>query len=102
MRYRAEVDGLRAIAVVSVLCYHAGLGFQGGYVGVDIFFVISGYLVTGILLKDIRTEEFSYTQFWMRRINRLVPALFLMTAVTASLGSIVLLPKDLVDLAGCC
>lgn len=76
MLYRKEVDGLRAIAVVSVILYHAGLeAVSGGFVGVDIFFVISGYLITSIIMKDLEAERFSIGNFYERRFRRILPAL---------------------------
>lgn len=83
LKYRAEIDGLRAIAVLSVIFFHAGMNFfginpfKGGYVGVDIFFVISGYLITGIILADIAKNNFSFLKFYERRARRILPALFL-------------------------
>lgn len=75
--YRRDIDGLRAIAVTSVVAYHAGvLLFRGGYVGVDIFFVISGYLIGAHVYKDIRHERFSISGFYQRRAKRILPALF--------------------------
>ena len=100
MSYRPDIDGLRAVAVLSVLFYHAHLGFPGGYVGVDVFFVISGFLITGLLLKAIRQGTFSYAEFWERRVRRLVPALAVVTVFTAITGAIILLPEDLEDLGG--
>lgn len=77
MRYRAEVDGLRSIAVVPVILFHAGLSvFSGGYVGVDVFFVISGYLITMILAQEIADGRFSLLRFYERRARRILPALF--------------------------
>jgi peptidoglycan/LPS O-acetylase OafA/YrhL len=100
LKYRADVDGLRAVAVVAVLMYHAHLGFSGGYVGVDVFFVISGFLITSILHKKLQDGKFSYLDFWKRRVRRLVPAAFV-TAVFTALGSyFILLPSHLVDLGG--
>ena len=73
-RYRKEIDGLRAWAVLPVLAFHAGVpGFGGGFIGVDVFFVISGYLITGILLRDIERKTFSVTQFLERRARRIIP-----------------------------
>jgi len=74
LRYRPEIDGLRALAVIGVVLYHIGLGFPGGYVGVDVFFVISGYLITGIIVKDLHNGTFSMLDFWVRRIRRILPA----------------------------
>lgn len=82
MKYRAEIDGLRALAVVPVILFHAGLEiFSGGFVGVDVFFVISGYLITTILLEDIDNQRFSILSFYERRIRRIFPALFLVILV---------------------
>lgn len=100
MKYRADIDGLRAVAVIAVILYHARLLFPGGYVGVDVFFVISGFLITSILLKNLRDDTFSYLEFWARRVRRLVPALFLVTVFTAIMSYFILLPADLVDLSG--
>jgi len=77
MKYRSEIDGLRAFAVIPVILYHAGFGlFKGGFVGVDIFFVISGYLITTIIYKEINAGTFSFLYFYERRIRRIFPALF--------------------------
>jgi peptidoglycan/LPS O-acetylase OafA/YrhL len=77
MRYRPEIDGLRAIAVLPVIFFHAGWSlFQGGYVGVDIFFVISGYLITSIIAEDLAQKKFSIQHFYERRARRILPALF--------------------------
>lgn len=74
--YRPELDGLRAIAVLSVLLFHAGFTlFPGGFVGVDVFFVLSGFLITSIILNEIHTDTFSFSIFYERRIRRLVPPL---------------------------
>ena len=82
MNYRREIDGLRALAVIPVILYHAGLqGFSGGYVGVDIFFVISGFLITAILLSEMQTGTFSLIGFYERRARRILPALFLVLLV---------------------
>ena len=78
MKYRAEIDGLRALAVILVILYHAGFKlFSGGYVGVDVFFVISGYLITTIILAELEGETFSLIYFYERRARRILPALFL-------------------------
>ena len=96
--YRPDIDGLRAIAVLSVVFYHAGLGFPGGYVGVDVFFVISGYLITALIVKDLERGSFSMASFWERRIRRIFPALAVMVAVTCVAGWFLLLPEDLAKL----
>ncbi|MAO90895.1 MAG: acyltransferase [Rhodospirillaceae bacterium] len=98
MNYRPEIDGLRAIAVLSVIFFHAGFsGFSGGYVGVDVFFVISGYLITSILLKDIRTAQFSLIKFYDRRVRRIIPALFLVMGVTIPFAWMWMSPEQLRD-----
>jgi peptidoglycan/LPS O-acetylase OafA/YrhL len=77
MDYRREIDGLRAIAVLSVILFHAGFEvFSGGFVGVDIFFVISGYLITTILLAEKNAGTFTLANFYERRARRILPALF--------------------------
>ena len=71
---RPDIDGLRAIAVLSVLLFHAGLStFSGGFVGVDVLFVISGYLITGIIVEDCRKSRFSFVTFYTKRIRRIFP-----------------------------
>ena len=100
MKYRADIDGLRAIAVVPVLLYHFGVpGFAGGFVGVDIFFVISGYLICGMIDADIRGGSFSLANFYKRRILRILPALFVMFLATSVLAVTYCLPVELVDYA---
>lgn len=77
MQYRPEIDGLRAIAVLPVIFFHAGFSwFSGGYVGVDVFFVISGYLITSIIIEEIVKDDFSVVRFYERRARRILPALF--------------------------
>jgi peptidoglycan/LPS O-acetylase OafA/YrhL len=90
LRYRPEIDGLRALAVIGVVLYHIGLGFPGGYVGVDVFFVISGYLITGIIIKDLRKGTFSMLDFWVRRIRRILPAVYVMIIASLILGYFIL------------
>jgi peptidoglycan/LPS O-acetylase OafA/YrhL len=98
MKYRADIDGLRALAVLPVLLYHAGVpGFPGGFVGVDIFFVISGYLICGMIDGDIRNGSFSLSKFYKRRILRILPALFVMFLVTSLLAYFYCLPVELED-----
>jgi peptidoglycan/LPS O-acetylase OafA/YrhL len=95
--YRADIDGLRAIAVLSVLLYHAGVpGFGGGFVGVDVFFVISGFLITGIVWREIGSGGFSLQGFYIRRIKRIFPALFAVLALSSLAAFFLLIPSDLI------
>ena len=96
--YRPDIDGLRAVAVLPVVLFHAGIQvIGGGYVGVDVFFVISGYLITSMISADIRAEKFSIARFYERRIRRIFPALFVVV-VAASIAAWWLLPPfDLAD-----
>ena len=83
MQYRPEIDGIRAIAVLSVVIFHSGLGvLNGGYLGVDLFFVISGYLITQILISELEAGRFSIISFYERRIRRILPALFVTLALS--------------------
>ena len=96
MKYRPEVDGLRAIAVIPVILFHAGLPFfEGGFVGVDVFFVISGYLITSILLDDLEKDRFSIVNFYERRARRILPALFLVMACCIPAAWFLSLPQEL-------
>lgn len=98
--YRPEIDGLRALAVLSVIFFHAGIKlFKGGFVGVDIFFVISGYLITTIILKDIKKEKFSIAYFYQRRVRRILPALIITIALSIPFALIFLPPADLQNYA---
>jgi len=98
MEYRREIDGLRALAIVPVILFHAGFGaFSGGFVGVDVFFVISGYLITTIILAEIEQGTFSIPQFYERRARRILPALFLVMLVCVPLAWLWLLPADMKD-----
>lgn len=95
MEYRKEIDGLRAIAVLSVVLYHAGVGWlPGGFVGVDVFFVISGYLITQILRRDLQAGTFSVLHFYERRVRRIFPALFLVVLVTIPASLLWALPEQ--------
>ncbi len=95
-QYRPEIDGLRAIAVLSVIFYHAFPSvLTGGFVGVDIFFVISGFLITNILLRELENGDFTITRFYERRARRIMPALFLMMIVCIPFGYLYLLPDDI-------
>jgi peptidoglycan/LPS O-acetylase OafA/YrhL len=94
-KYRPDIDGLRAIAVVSVVAFHTFPNFfKGGFVGVDIFFVISGYLISGIIVDAVERGRFGYLDFYSRRIRRIFPALFLVVAATLLVGWYVLLPDE--------
>ncbi|HEJ6187376.1 TPA: acyltransferase, partial [Pseudomonas aeruginosa] len=93
--YRRDIDGLRALAILSVVFYHLGLGgFTGGYVGVDVFLVISGYLITSIIRRDRQAGRFSFVDFWARRARRILPALFVMMAVSLAAGWFLMEPRD--------
>ena len=99
LKYRPDIDGLRAVAVTLVLLFHGGLGFPGGFVGVDVFFVISGYLITGLILKELQSGTFQFRTFFARRIRRILPACAVMVAVTLIVGFWMLFPADYEDLA---
>lgn len=96
MKYRKEIDGLRAIAILPVLLFHAGFRtFSGGFVGVDIFFVISGYLITKIILAELETSSFSLLDFYERRARRILPALLFTMFCTLPFAWYWMLPQDL-------
>ena len=98
MKYRSEIDGLRALAVVPVILFHAKFQlFSGGYVGVDIFFVISGYLITTILINEIENKTFSIVNFYERRARRILPALFLVLMISIFFAWIWMLPSQMKD-----
>lgn len=98
MPYRPEVDGLRAVAVLSVVLFHAGVGgFSGGYVGVDVFFVISGYLITSILLTDLADGKLSLRHFYERRARRILPALLLVLTMSVPAAWLWLPPHALAE-----
>ncbi len=105
LQYRKELDGLRALAVFVVIIYHANLLvggvqlFPGGFFGVDIFFVLSGYLITSIIRNSLATDTFSLADFYWRRAKRIVPALLLVLVSTSLIAYKVLLPSDLVEYA---
>ena len=93
--YRPEIDGLRAIAVIPVILFHLGLDWVlGGYIGVDVFFVISGFLITSILIKDYDNGVFSFSNFWLRRIRRILPVLVVVVLVTLIAGQFLLYAPD--------
>jgi peptidoglycan/LPS O-acetylase OafA/YrhL len=100
MRYRPEIDGLRAIAVAAVILFHAGFAlFSGGFVGVDVFFVISGFLITSIIVEELKTGRFSVLRFYERRARRILPALFTVMAACVPFAYRLLSPDDLKDFA---
>jgi peptidoglycan/LPS O-acetylase OafA/YrhL len=100
LKYRADIDGLRAVAVLSVLAFHIGLiGFKGGFVGVDVFFVISGYLISSIIFAEISASRFTIGGFYERRIRRIFPALVAMLGVATVAAVAYLLPGELIDYA---
>ncbi len=97
--YRRDIDGLRAIAVMSVIAFHLFPALcKGGFVGVDIFFVISGFLISSIIYSELESGTFSITEFYVRRIRRIYPALFLILCVVCLGGWILLLPSEFVVL----
>lgn len=97
--YRADIDGLRAIAVLLVMGFHAFPGrVPGGFVGVDVFFVISGYLITGLIQRDLRLSRFSIRRFYARRIRRIFPALAVLLMACLAVGMVVLVPSGLAQL----
>jgi peptidoglycan/LPS O-acetylase OafA/YrhL len=99
--YRPDIDGLRAVSILAVVCYHAfPMAVPGGFVGVDIFFVISGFLITRIIVGQLATNAFSILAFYRRRIRRIFPALIAVLATTYAVGWLVLLPGDFKLLGG--
>ncbi len=96
MRYRAEIDGLRALALMPVIFYHAGFNlFSGGFVGVDVFFVISGFLITSIILSEKNVNDFSLINFYERRARRILPALLLVMLACLLFSWFYYLPSEL-------
>lgn len=98
MKYRSEIDGLRSLAVVPVVLFHADIAlFQGGFVGVDIFFVISGYLITTILIDDLERDDFSILRFYERRARRILPALFFVMLLCIPFAWMWMIPRQFTD-----
>lgn len=96
LKYRPEIDGLRALAVIPVILYHAGfLAFSGGFIGVDIFFVISGYLISTIIISEIESGAFSIVEFYEKRARRILPALFFVIICCLPFAWLWLLPEDM-------
>lgn len=98
LRYRRDIDGLRSIAVLSVIAYHFGF-FPNGYLGVDIFFVISGFLITKILVREVSENRFSILQFYLRRTRRIIPLVLFVNFIALAVGVFVMLPDDLENLS---
>ncbi len=98
MRYRPEIDGLRAVAVLPVILFHAGFGrFSGGFVGVDVFFVISGFLITSILMTEHAEGRFSIRRFYERRARRILPALYVVVAACVPMALVTMMPDESAD-----
>lgn len=99
LKYRPDIDGLRAVAVLPVVLFHAGISlFSGGFVGVDVFFVISGFLITGIIIGDMEQGRYGVGGFYERRIRRIAPAYLVTVVLTLSVAVVLLLPEDLAEL----
>ena len=100
IKYRTEIDGLRTVAIIPVILFHLGYSFlKGGFYGVDVFFVISGYLITKILTEDIQNGNFSMPHFWLRRVKRLLPLLLTVILVTLIIAPFVLYKPFVKDIS---
>ena len=98
LKYRSEIDGLRALAIIPVILFHADFkAFSGGFIGVDIFFVISGYLITSIIIEDLKNNSFSIARFYERRARRILPALFFVMGTCIPFGWMWMQPGQLID-----
>lgn len=99
MKYRKDIDGLRALAILPVIMYHTGIStFEGGFIGVDIFFVISGYLITSIIINEINRNNFNLVKFYDRRAKRILPSLFVVMTFSLIMGTQLLMPDELKNL----
>lgn len=99
LKYRPDIDGLRAIAVISVIIFHLNPDWlPGGFIGVDIFFVISGYLITSIIYSEMKDNTFSFQKFYMRRVKRILPVFFAVILTTLGLGYLIMLPGSFYEL----
>ena len=95
LKYRSDIDGLRSLAVLPVILFHSGAAWlPGGFVGVDIFFVISGYLISSIMIRDLEAGKFSFLDFYERRIRRIIPALVVMLLVTVAAFQVIAFPDQ--------
>ncbi|MFC4892126.1 acyltransferase family protein [Pseudofrancisella aestuarii] len=100
IKYRKDIDGLRALAVIAVILYHLDISWiRAGFLGVDIFFVISGFLITSIIIRDLNNNCFSIKNFYLRRIKRILPALLIVLITTTFFAWLILLPEDLYSYA---
>ncbi len=100
LNYRREIDGLRALAVIPIIFFHAGFDvFEGGFVGVDVFFVISGYLITSVIITQKKAGTFSLLKFYERRARRILPALFVIMAICIPFALLWFLPNDIKNFA---
>ena len=100
-KYRREIDGLRAIAVIPVILFHAGFKIcPGGYIGVDVFFVISGYLIANIIINEMNSNTFSFFNFYLRRARRILPALFFVILICIPISFFTLFPRDFHNFSG--
>lgn len=100
IKYRSDIDSLRAFAVLSVVLYHLEVSWvKSGFLGVDIFFVISGFLITKIIVRDLQSGTFSIKNFYLRRIRRILPALIFVLVLSSFFAWLILLPQDLLNYA---
>src|SRR5450631_525300 len=99
--FRLDIQGLRAVAILLVVCFHAGVpGISGGFVGVDVFFVVSGYLITSMLVSEIETtRHISLVNFYAKRARRLLPASLLMTCVVLIACRFIYSPEEIIEFA---
>jgi peptidoglycan/LPS O-acetylase OafA/YrhL len=103
-RYRPDLEGMRAVAILAVIAAHAGVpGLAGGFIGVDVFFVLSGYLITGLLVQEHQANgRVDFAAFYVRRFRRLLPALLLMLGVSCVLARLLLSPDRSTRPSHCC
>lgn len=98
MKFRYDIQGIRALAVLTVFVFHLGF-LPNGYLGVDIFFVISGFLITGILNKEFINGTYSIKEFYLRRLRRIIPLVLIVNIIALIIGFIIMLPDDYENLA---